>query len=302
MDRGELGDLAAFAVVAKRCSFSRAAEEIGVSASALSHTIRGLESRTGIRLLNRSTRSVMPTEAGRRLLARLEPALDDIRQALDELNAFRSSPRGTLRLNMPRIAAEVIVMPILPAFLARFPEIDIDIVADDTLVDIVADGFDAGVRFGEQLAADRIAVPLGPRQQFVVVAAPEYLAKRAAPVRPADLVEHQCIRQRFPSGAIYRWQFEQNSVGTELESGGGPTLNDQRMIIEAATAGLGVAYVLESLTAKPLEQGHLIRLMPEWMPPPEHFFLYTSGRRQMPAPLRAFIDFVRESMVEPLRS
>ncbi|TVT74012.1 MAG: LysR family transcriptional regulator [Denitromonas halophila] len=294
MKRSDYGELAAFACVARLRSFRRAADEMGVSASALSHAVRGLEERLGVRLLNRSTRSVMPTEAGARLLDRLDPALSDIALALDELNAFRDTPRGALRLNVPRIAMRAVLLPILRVFRARYPAVVVEVVADDGLVDIVAEGFDAGIRFGERLAADRVALPIGPPQRFIVVASPAYLATHPAPRTPEDVLAHACIGQRFPSGVVYRWEFARAGVSRAVEVKASLIVNDHAMALDAAQAGLGLAYVLASLATDAIEAGALVPVLDDWMPPAEHFYLYTSGRRQMPAPLRAFIDLARE--------
>lgn len=301
MSRGELTELTAFAAVARHRSFRRAADERGVSASALSHAVRALESRLGVRLLNRSTRSVMPTEAGAHLFDRLQPALDDIRRALDELNAFRETPRGVLRLNVPRIAAQAVVLPLLGGFRARYPKVDVEVTAEDGLVDIVADGFDAGMRFGERLAADRVAFPIGAPQRFAVVGSPAYLADRSPPCVPEALLSHACIGQRFPSGVVYRWEFVKAGVNRAVEVNGALVLNDHALVLDAAQAGLGLGYVLSSLAAGAIATGALVPVLGDWMPPAESFYLYTSGRRQMPAPLRAFIDFAREAaLCEPI--
>lgn len=293
MKRSDYGELAAFASVARLRSFRRAGDALGVSASALSHAVRGLESRLGVRLLNRSTRSVMPTEAGARLLDRLSPAFEHIEQALDELNAFRDTPRGQLRLNVPRIAMPIVMMPLLPGFMVRYPEVAVEVVADDTLADIVADGFDAGLRFGEQLDVDMVATPIGPPVGFVAVAAPDYLADREWPRTPADLLRHRCVRQRFPRGTLYAWPFERRGERLSVQPSEGPVFNEDASLVAAAMAGLGVAYVADALVAPHLAEGRLVPLLTDWMPPPERFYLYTPSRRQMPTPLRAFIDFAR---------
>jgi len=299
MKRSDYGELAAFASVARLRSFRRAADGLGVSASALSHAVRALETRLGVRLLHRSTRSVMPTEAGARLLERLAPALDHIEQALDELNAFRDTPRGALRLNVPRSAMAIVVMPLLPGFMARYPEVEIEVVADDAMADIVAGGFDAGLRFGEQLDADVVATPIGPPVRFITVAAPGYLAGQVAPRVPADLLEHRCVRQRFPRGTLYEWPFERGGERLTVQTRSGPVFNEDAALVAAAVAGLGVAYVADALAAPYLADGRLVPLLADWVPPPERFYLYTPGRRQLPAPLRAFIDFAREKVHSP---
>ncbi|WP_372661292.1 LysR family transcriptional regulator [Hydrogenophaga sp.] len=294
MKKNGWSELAAFSAVAKLSSFRQAADELGVSASAVSHSVRVLETRLGVRLLHRSTRSVAPTEAGARLLARLSPALDDIEQALGELDAFRDQPRGRLRLTVPRIAAQCVVLPLLPGFLARYPEIEVEVVGDDGLVDIVAGGFDAGMRFGERLAADLVAVPFGAPAGFCVVAAPSYLAGREPPRSPADLLQHLCVRQRFPSGVLYRWEFARQGERQEVALPRGPVFNDQFLVVEAAVAGLGLTYAFNPLVQSHVAEGRLQTVLGDWMPAPERLYLYTPGRRQMPAPLRAFLDYAQE--------
>lgn len=293
MHLASLADLQSFAAVARHRSFRKAAAELGVSPSALSHALRGLESRLGIRLLNRTTRSVAPTEAGQQLLARLIPSLREINDALDEINLFRDSPVGTLRINAPRAAAEYLLLPLATRFLLKHPGMRLDIVADDNLVDIVAAGFDAGVRFGERLAQDMIAVPLGPAQRFVVVGSPAYLAEHGTPLTPQQLSAHRCIRIRFPKGSIYRWEFERGSEKLEVEVDGPLDLGEMPLMVRAAEDGLGLAYVYEQAAATALAAGRLQTVLDDWRPPEPGFFLYYPSRRQVPAGLRAFIDFLR---------
>lgn len=293
MRRGDLADLAAFAAIARNGSFRRAARELGVSTSALSHALRGLETRMGVRLLHRTTRSVAPTEAGAALLARIAPALTEIAAAVGAAGAFRATLGGALRINAPRSACRLVLMPLVACYLARYPGVRVEVAADDALTDVVAAGFDAGVRFGEHLAGDMIAVPLGGPQRFALVGAPAYLAGRPRPESPADLVEHLCIGQRFPGGAVYRWELEKDGRAVAVSVDGPLTVNDQEMIVEAALAGLGLGLVFEDSVGDHLASGRLIRLMPEWCPSFPGLFLYYAGRRQIPPPLQAFIDLVR---------
>lgn len=293
MKRADLADLQAFACVARLRSFRRAALELGVSPSALSHTVNGLESRLGVRLLHRTTRSVAPTEAGQGLLERLAPALLDIDAALDEVNAFRDSPRGTLRLNAPRVAAEYVLAPLASRFLRAHPGMQLEIVADDALVDIVAAGFDAGVRFGERLQQDMVAVPLGGPQRFVVVASPAYLAAHGTPAEPHELARHRCIRVRFPSGAVYRWAFEKDGEKQEVEVRGPLEVGEMPLMIRAAEDGLGLAYVYEPCARAALDAGRLRSVLDDWRPPEPGFFLYYPSRRRLPAGLRAFVDLLQ---------
>ena len=293
-----LNDLQAFAAVARTRSFRGAAAELGVSASALSHALRGLEARLGVRLLNRTTRSVAPTEAGQRLLERLAPALRDIRGALDEVNAFRDSPIGTLRINAPRPACELVLAPLVARFLAEHPGMRVELVADDRIVDIVALGFDAGVRFGESLQQDMIAVPLGPAQHFVVVASPAYLAARGTPASPHDLAAHSCVRVRFPDGSYYRWQFQRGPERVEVEVDGRVATDDMRMILAAAEQGLGLAYIYAQYAEPALAAGRLVTVLDDWRPPEPGFFLYYPSHRLPPAGLRAFIELARTACAD----
>lgn len=288
-----LNDLQVFAAVARHRNFRRAAAELGVSASALSHALRNLESRLEVRLLNRTTRSVAPTEAGERLLARLLPALQDIDGALDEINAFRQTPIGTLRINAPRAACELVLVPLVSRFLAAHPGMRVELVGDDSLIDIVAGGFDAGVRFGESLQQDMVAVPIGPPQRFIVVAAPALLAAHGTPACPRDLVGYPCIRIRFPNGSYYRWEFQREDEKIDIEVDGALALGDTRQSIAAAEAGVGCAYVYRQYAETALAAGTLRSVLDDWRPSEPGFFLYYPSHRLPPAGLRAFIEFLR---------
>ena len=294
MPTPNLADLQAFATVARLRSFRQAATELGVSPSALSHTLRSLEARLGVRLLNRTTRSVAPTEAGASLLDRLAPALVDIHGALDEINAFRDSPVGTLRINAPQAAAEWVLTPLLTRFLAAYPSMQVELVSDDARVDIVASGFDAGVRFGESLQQDMVAVPLGPPQRFIVVAAPAYLAAHGTPLCPRDLRQHRCIRIRFPNGAFYRWEFAKDGEQLEIEVDGPFAANAKAPMISAARAGLGLAYVYAQYAASGLADGSLVSVLDDWCPQIPGFFLYYPSRKLMPAGLKALVELLRK--------
>lgn len=295
MDRNRLADLQCFAAVARLCSFRRAATELGVSPSALSHSLRGLEARLGVRLLNRSTRSVAPTEAGQRLLDRLAPALLDIDSALETLNAFRDSPVGTLRFNAPRHAAEHVLAPLANRFLLANPGMRIEIVADDAFVDIIQGAFDAGVRFGESLDQDMVAIPLGPPQRFVVVGSPAYLKQAGRPSDPRELSRHRCIRIRFPSGARYRWEFEKAGEKLEVDVAGPLEVGEMPLMLRAAEDGLGLAYVYAETARASLSAGRLETVLDDWRPPEAGFFLYYPSRRLPPAGLQKFIELVKES-------
>lgn len=289
-----LHELDAFAAVARHRSFRKAAAERGVSASALSHALRGLEERLGVRLLHRTTRSVTPTEAGLRLLARLTPALRDVADALVDITALQAEPVGTLRLNVPRPAAKLVLAPILASFVAKYTRVQLEIVTDDGMVDIVDDGFDAGIRFGESLAGDMVAVPVGEPQRFVCVAAPSYLALRGVPQTPGELLAHACVSRRFPGGQRYCWEFQSEGRPLTIEASGPLVLDDDELMIQTARDGAGIAYVYEAMVREDLAAGRLSVLLDAFSAPAGCFFLYYSGRRHLPMPLRAFVDFIRK--------
>jgi DNA-binding transcriptional LysR family regulator len=295
MMRGaEYGELRAFAAVAQERSFRKAAARLGVTPSALSHVIRALEERLGAKLLHRTTRSVAPTEAGAVLLGRLLPAMEEIAQAVSEVGAFSDHPRGRLRLNLPRLAAEAVLLPRLEQFTRLYPDIVLDLVIDDRMADIVAEGFDAGIRSGAHVHGDMIAVRLTPDLRVAVVASPGYLASRAVPVTPHDLHEHRCINYRWGhDGAVYRWGFARAGEALEVRLDATITVNDTNLITQFALGGLGVAYILEDVVARHVAAGRLVRVLEEWCQPSSGFHLYYSGRRHMSAPLRALIDFFR---------
>ena len=289
----DLNELTAFAAVARLRSFRKAALERGVSASALSHALRALEERLGVRLLNRTTRSVTPTEAGQLLLARLAPAMREIDDALLDLSTLQDVPTGKLRLNVPRPAARLLLAPMLASFVARYPRVQVEVVTDDGMIDIVRDGFDAGIRFGEQVAADMIAVPVGLPQPFVVVGSPAYLAAHGAPTTPRALLNHACIGRRFPSGRQYAWEFEQAGEAVSIAVGGPLVFDDDELMLRAARDGAGLAYVYEADARADIAAGRLVCVLENCLPPPSRYFLYYPGRRQMPAVLRALVDMLR---------
>ena len=295
----DLNELTAFAAVARLRSFRKAAVERGVSASALSHALRALEERLGVRLLNRTTRSVTPTEAGRQLLARLEPAMREITDALLDLSTLQQEPAGKLRLNVPRPAARLLLAPMLARFVARYPRVQVELVTDDGMIDIVRDGFDAGIRFGEHVAADMIAVPVGVPQPFVVVASPAYLAARGVPASPRALLEHACIGRRFPSGRQYAWEFGPAGEGVSIAVDGPLVFDDDELMLRAARDGAGYAYVYEADARADIAAGRLVCVLERCLPPAPRYFLYYPGRRQMPPMLRAFVDMVRADTATP---
>ena len=297
--QADLGDLQAFLAVARAGGFREAARAAGASASGLSEAVRRLETRLGVRLLHRTTRSVAPTEAGARLLERLGPALSEVAAAMDVVNGFRDRPAGTLRLNVPVSAARLVLPRIVPPFLAAFPEIRLEVIAEDSFVDVLAAGCDAGIRYDERLEQDMIAVPIGPRmQRFATAASPAYLHRHGRPAHPRDLLGHACLRSRFSSGAMPVWEFERDGevvrvdpAGPLLVSAGAAT----DLAVEAAIAGTGVVALLEDWLRPHLDSGALEPVLEPWWPCFSGPFLYYPGRRLVPAPLRAFIDFVRAS-------
>jgi DNA-binding transcriptional LysR family regulator len=294
----ELSELDAFAAVARHRSFRKAADERGVSASALSHAMRALEARLGIRLLNRTTRSVTPTEAGQQLLATLVPTLNQVNEALAQLTSMQEVPAGKLRLNVARPAARIVFAKVLAPFVARYPRIQLDLITDDGLTDIVSGGFDAGVRFGENLAGDMIAVPVGAPQSFVTVASDAYLTAKGIAHAPRDLLEHACIARRFPSGKLYAWEYQADGQPIRLSVTGPLILEDDALMIQAAKDGAGIAYVYEELARDDIRNGHLREILQEWKAPPSRFFLYYSSRRHVPPALSALIEFIRAGDVQ----
>jgi DNA-binding transcriptional LysR family regulator len=293
----DLDDLSAFTAVVKAGGFRGAAKATGGSASRLSEAVRRLEARLGVRLLNRTTRSVAPTEAGARLLERLLPALGEVEAALDVVNAFRDRPAGTLRLNVPANVARIVLPQIVPAFLKAYPEIRLEVTAEDGFVDVLAAGCDAGIRYGERLEQDMIAIPIGPRtQRFVTAASPAYLAARGAPLHPRDLLGHDCMRGRFSSGRMAVWEYERDGE-TVVVDPTGPLLIQPGLAadlnIAAAVAGLGVIRLFEDWLRPQLDSGVLVRVLEDWEDEFPGPFLYYPGRRYLPAPHWAFVYFVK---------
>jgi DNA-binding transcriptional LysR family regulator len=303
MMRGaEFAELRAFVAVAQERSFRQAAARLGVTPSALSHIIRTLEERLGAKLLHRTTRSVAPTEAGAALLVRLLPAMTEMEEAVEEAGSSSDRPRGRLRLNLPRLAAEMVLVPRLAQFTRLFPEIALDLVVEDGLTDIVAGGFDAGIRPGDRVQGDMIAVRLTADLRPAVFASPEYLASRTVPVTPNDLSAHRCINYRWArSGAPYRWQFGRAGETQEIAVEALHTINDTGMIIAAALGGAGIGYLLEDAIVDHLAAGRLVRLLDDWCQPTPGFHLYYSGRRHVSAPLKAMIGFLRYEPLPVLR-
>lgn len=288
-------DLTIFLCIAQHLNFSRAAVELGLTPSALSHSLRALENRLGVRLFNRTTRSVALTEAGARLYARLKPAFRDIDDALEDLNNFRDKPSGNLRITAGRQACEWVLLPIASEFLQDYADISLEIVESDALLDIVAGGFDAGVRFGNRLEADMVSLPIGLNMRSVVVGSPAFFKRHAAPQKPEDLHGVPCIRHRFPSGSMYRWEFERGGITQEIEVSGPLTLGDVSLMVGPALQGVGLAYVFEDMVTGHLADGRLIQVLANWCPYYPGLHLYYPSRRHVPAPLKAFIDFARSA-------
>lgn len=295
MMRPSLNDLTAFVTVATHRSFRRAADELGMAPSTLSHAMRGLEERLGVRLLNRTTRSVSPSEAGFELLARLQPALTSLDDALDAVASFRGNVAGTVRINAPRLVATLLVRDILPRMAERFPDVTVDIVVEGRLIDIVSDGFDAGVRLAGSIPKDMIAVPLASPMRFVCVASPAYLDRAGEPETPEELKRHRCICHRLPSGKLYRWEFERARQELSIDANGPVVLNDHDLMVEAAVQGLGIAYVASLATETAESEGQLREVLSTWMPASEGLAVYYPGHRAVPPALRAFIDVVKDA-------
>ncbi|RQU41078.1 LysR family transcriptional regulator [Burkholderia cenocepacia] len=296
----DLGDLNAFMAVARASGFRDAARMTGLSASGLSEAVRRLEARLGVRLLHRTTRSVVPTEAGERLLARLAPALTEVAAALDGIDEFRGRPAGTLKLNVPVSASRLVLPAIVPRFLEAYPDIRLEVTADESFVDVLAAGCDAGIRYDERLEQDMIAVPIGPRiQRFATAAAPGYLDRHGRPRHPRDLLDHRCLRGRFASGAMPPWEYERDGEVVRVEPAAGPLLvqigGATELMVDAAIAGTGILYLFEDWVRPHFESGALEPVLEPWWRPFSGPFLYYPGRRLVPPALRAFIDFIKES-------
>lgn len=292
--KDDLNRLHMLAVIAKHLNFRRAAAELGVSAAALSERVRGFEDHLGVRVFNRTTRSVALTAAGATLLSEVEPALAIIGAAVAAARTSDEAPVGTLRINGPRPALEFRLAPLVVAFLARHPGMRVEIVADDGFVDVVARGFDAGVRYGETLEQDMIAISLGPDQRFVVVGAPEYLERRGRPLDPDDLASHDCFAQLFPSGSRLAWTFEKDGVEKSVPPAGSLATSQPAVQLMAAERGLGLALLFEEHCVDGLASGRLEQVLSDWCPPFPGPFLYYPERRLMPAGLRAFVSFIKE--------
>ncbi len=294
MKREELADLSAFAAVAEERSFTRAAKKLGTSQSALSFTIRRLEERLGVRLLSRTTRSVAATEAGERLLRTLGPALDKIGAELAALSELREKPAGNIRITTGEHAAETILWPALVTLLPKYPDIKVELVVDYGLTDIVAERYDAGVRIGEQVARDMIAVPIGPDMSMAVIGAPSYFAGRPIPKRPQDLTAHECINLRLPTyGSIFAWEFEKRGRELKVRVDGQLVFNNMGLRLQAAVAGFGLSYLPEDMVQTHLADGRLVRVLEDWCAPFAGYHLYYPSRRQLTPALAVLVEALR---------
>lgn len=296
MRANELAELTAFVVVAEERSFRRGAARLNLKPSTVSHSLRSLEERLGIRLLNRTTRTVAPTEAGTALLAQLGPAFQTIGSAVEGVNAFRSRPHGTLRLNVPRLAGTVVLAPLLGAFTRAYPDVTLEITLNDGFVDIVRHGYDAGIRLGESLEQDMTAVKVAGPMRAAVIGSPAYFARTPKPHAPRDLHQHTCInRRRIAGGTLYRWEFEKGSKSLTILVDGPLILDDDQLMVDAALSGIGLAYVGEPAVTEHLASGRLVRVLEDWCPPFPGFFLYYPRHRQASASLSALVGMLREA-------
>ncbi|WP_309629479.1 LysR family transcriptional regulator [Brevundimonas sp.] len=294
MKRDELGDLAAFLAVAEERSFTRAAARLGLSQSALSHTIRRLEARLGLRLLLRTTRSVAPTEAGERLAEALRPAFDGIDARIEALSALRDRPSGTIRITAGEHAAQTVLWPVLERFLPLYPDVRVEIATDYRMIDLAEGRFDAGIRLGEHLAEDMIAVPIGPDMRMIVVGSPAYFATRPVPQTPHDLTAHACVNLRLPTrGGLYVWEFEKDGRPLNVRVDGPLIVNDMDLMVSGALGGVGLGIVMEDQVTAEVADGRLIRVLEDWSPPFPGYHLYYPSRRQPTPAFTALIDALR---------
>lgn len=294
VSRTDLADYSYFLAIARHRSFRRAGIDLGVSASALSHALKGLEGRVGIRLLNRTNRSVTLTAAGEELQAAISGPFEQIEQAVDRLNRFRDAPTGRIRINVPSDAASLLIGPVLPAFVERYPDIELDLAVSNHLVDVIDGGFDAGIRYGGTVPEDMIAQRLSADIRWVVVGSVDYLERNGVPTHPDDLASHRCLRFRIGDDSIYRWEFERGEEEIAVAVPGSLTFDDSRAILEALIGGAGLMYAPEPLVAPLLEQGTVRLVLEDWAALGPGFHAYYSSRRQLPTGLRLLIDLVRE--------
>jgi DNA-binding transcriptional LysR family regulator len=293
MQRPEIAELAAFAAIAEGSSFVKAAGVLGVSASKLSKMIRALEERRGVRLFNRTTRSVALTEAGEHLFAQVRPALDDLTSALESINSFRDTPAGILRLTVSSVAAAMVIAPILGRFAATYPAITLDISVKDGSIDLIKGRFDAGIRRDKRIEQDMIAVRVSRAARIVSIASPAYLAKRQAPNAPKDLRRHNCIRFRLADGTVAKWEFEKGSRKLAVAVDGSLIVDNVDLMLRGALEDVGIGYLVEPYVSSFIEEGRLVPVLEDWSPRFSGWHIYYPSRRQMHAPLKVFIEFVR---------
>ena len=293
MIQGDLNILATFLAIAEERSFTKAAKRLGVSPSATSHAIRGLEETLGVRLLSRTTRSVAPTEAGEQLLVRLRPALTDVQDALDQLSGLRDRPAGRVRIVVPRLAGTMVIGPKLAKFAREYPDVVLEVIADDSRLDIVANGFDAGVHFGEYIQKDMIAVRVSKDHRAAIVGSPSYFKEHPKPKTPNDLLRHKCINFRHGAAGLYRWEFEKGKKSLSVAVTGPLIVDDVENVVRAALDGIGLAFISDERVKTQLASGELIRVLDDWCQPFPGFFLYYPSRRQQPAALSALINTLR---------
>ncbi|MDI4231653.1 LysR family transcriptional regulator [Bradyrhizobium sp. Arg237L] len=291
-----LFELNAIAAIAAHRSFRAAATQLGISPSALSHAVAGLEKRLGVRLINRTTRSVSLSAAGERFLSRVNPALREIAGAMEDVNVFRDTPAGALRISLKERAGHQILRPVVAKFLRRYPDMQVELTMEGRHIDIVAEGFDAGIRLAEAVPQDMVAVPCGPDSRFLVVGAPSYFERMSVPRSPSDLLAHECVRRRMPSGKLYRWEFEKRGEEVMLDVPGRLTLDNDALMVESALDGFGLIFVSEWWVADHLACGRLRAALEDWTPPFPGLRLYYPRHRHMTAGLRAFIDLLREEL------
>ncbi|HEV2566336.1 MAG TPA: LysR substrate-binding domain-containing protein [Microvirga sp.] len=293
MRANELAELSAFVAVAEARSFRRAAARLNLTPSTLSHSLRSLEERLGVRLLNRTTRTVSPTDAGHALLKQIAPAFASIETAVEAVNAFRLKPHGTIRLNVPHLAATMVLAPVLRRFALDYPDVTLEVAANDAFIDIVAEGFDAGIRLGESLDQDMTAVRVSPDFRTAIVGSPDYFTRHPVPETPHDLQTQPCIGYRAANGTLYRWEFEKDGKPLTVQVSGPLVIDAPTLMISAALDGVGLAYATESVVADHLASGRLIRVLEDWSPSFPGFYLYYPGRRQTSAALRVLAEMLR---------
>jgi DNA-binding transcriptional LysR family regulator len=294
MHKSGLIELEAVVAVAKLRNFRAAATELGMSSTAISSAVAGLEARLGVRLFNRTTRSVSLSSAGEEFVAQVAPALSNILNAIESANSHSAKPTGTLRINSSLTAAHQILSPIVLEYLRRYPEMKVDLVTEARLVDIVLDGFDVGIRLAESVPRDMIAIPLGSPLSFSVVGSPAYFSDRPLPLTPGDLMAHRCIRARWPSGGIYRWEFVHQGETLSLDVPGALTLDEPTLMLQAAIEGAGLAYLSDAAVEPAVADGHLVRVLQDWMPARSQLSVYYPGHRHVSAALRAFVETIRQ--------